>query len=380
MAKILWLSHSSGGNLSPSLGVAHILQERGHEVIFVTRPEATSRVDAEGLSAIALTKAYTRLSDYPDIGPVKSVFCALTSPDVSEELQAVIEAESPDALIVDAMYPAALALVPSCAVPVAVFCHTFLWRHFQRWQGIMGKLADLRAGAGFPSLPAMETMWKAADRLIVTAAEALDDKPLKGWGNVVHVGPSLMNEAHAMPCDLPWAEDDTTPLVLASFTTTELASGGPFEVVLEALSDLPVHVVATTAVDVDLTPPANAHVIRYADHNQILDRASLCVCHGGHGTTMRALAHGVPMVVRPGMPHDQAPNAAFVQSLGAGRAVPGDADAPTIRAAVLEVLEDPSYLSAARQIKEVLDPLNGPEAAATAVEDLIRETIAMDTL
>ena len=31
MARILWLNWSGGGNLPPSLGIARVLTERGHE-------------------------------------------------------------------------------------------------------------------------------------------------------------------------------------------------------------------------------------------------------------------------------------------------------------------------------------------------------------
>jgi hypothetical protein len=34
MARILWLNWSGGGNLPPSLGIARVLTERGHELAF----------------------------------------------------------------------------------------------------------------------------------------------------------------------------------------------------------------------------------------------------------------------------------------------------------------------------------------------------------
>lgn len=48
MTKYLWLSHSSGGNLPPSLGVAATLRKRGHEVVFATKPDTIARVEREG--------------------------------------------------------------------------------------------------------------------------------------------------------------------------------------------------------------------------------------------------------------------------------------------------------------------------------------------
>ena len=38
MARILWLNWSGGGNLPPSLGIARVLTERGHELVVYCRP------------------------------------------------------------------------------------------------------------------------------------------------------------------------------------------------------------------------------------------------------------------------------------------------------------------------------------------------------
>jgi UDP:flavonoid glycosyltransferase YjiC (YdhE family) len=96
---------------------------------------------------------------------------------------------------------------------------------------------------------------------------------------------------------------------------------------LDALADFQVHVVATTAGIVapsELTVPANAIVLDYAAHDPIMRRAALVVTHGGHGTAMRALRHGVPMILIPGLAGDQPFVAAAMQEFGVGLALPGD--------------------------------------------------------
>ena len=371
MTRYLWLSHSGGGNLPPSLGVALKLRDRGHEVVFLVRPEHAGRVEAEGLRAIALEDAYTRLDAYPPMGPITPTACMLTSPDVTAEIERVVAAEAPDTLMIDAMFPAALSVAPSFGLPTALFCHTFLWRQVDAWQGIFDKLYAMRAKAGFEPLPDMRTLWKAQDRMIVTSVAAFDDGPLPGWDHVRHVGPVLGNEARAAAIDPPWAEDDPTPLALLSFTTTELAGADKFQTALDALADLPVHVMATAGGAFDpaeVAAPANAHVVAYADHEPVLKRAALTVTHGGHGTMMRALKHGVPMVVIPGFPHDQVPNAAAIRKWGAGIALPGDADAAAIRAAAQTILGDPAYRAEARARAPTVAALDGARAAADEIE------------
>jgi UDP:flavonoid glycosyltransferase YjiC (YdhE family) len=374
MTKYLWLSHSSGGNLPPSLGVAAALRKRGHEVIFATKPDTVARIEGEGFRGIGFKNAYTQVDKYPDMGPITRIACSLTSPDVADEIKEVVASEQPDAIMVDAMFPAALNVAPSFGVPTSVFCHTFLWRQMDAWQGIMSKLADLRKAAGFAPLPDMQSLWKAQTRMIVTSVAALDDTPLPGWDHVTHVGPVLDNETPAQPIDLPWAADDATPLVLVSYTTTELQDPTKVQTALDGLADLNAHVVVTTskAIDpADLTIPSNAHVVQYADHNAILADADLCVTHGGHGTMMRALKHGVPMVVIPGFPHDQAPNAALVEKLGAGLALPGDADAPTLAPAARKVLGDSSFKSSAEEHAKVIRNLDGASTAASLMDAIV---------
>ena len=64
MTKYLWLSHSSGGNLPPSLGVAHAFRKRGHEVVFATKPDTVARIEGEGFRGIGFKSAYTQVDKY----------------------------------------------------------------------------------------------------------------------------------------------------------------------------------------------------------------------------------------------------------------------------------------------------------------------------
>jgi UDP:flavonoid glycosyltransferase YjiC (YdhE family) len=81
----------------------------------------------------------------------------------------------------------------------------------------------------------------------------------------------------------------------------------------------------------------------------VLGHAALVVTHGGHGTVMKALAAGVPMVV---LHHgrDQADNAARVTARGAGVAVKRTAKPATIARAARRVLNDPTYRAAAHRL------------------------------
>jgi UDP:flavonoid glycosyltransferase YjiC (YdhE family) len=73
MARILWLNWSGGGNLPPSLGIARVLTERGHELAFAGRPEMVPRVKTAGFRAIEITQAYAQVDRYPQGLPLTSL-------------------------------------------------------------------------------------------------------------------------------------------------------------------------------------------------------------------------------------------------------------------------------------------------------------------
>ena len=109
----------------------------------------------------------------------------------------------------------------------------------------------------------------------------------------------------------------------------------------------------------------------------VLPHADAVVCHGGSGTTLGALAAGVPLVVVP-LFADQPENARRVAAVGAGVAVdpdPEHADEPirgsvdpvALRAAIEEVVRDPAYRRTARQIADELRALPPTDTALAAL-------------
>jgi UDP:flavonoid glycosyltransferase YjiC (YdhE family) len=375
MARILWLNWSGGGNLPPSLGIARVLTERGHDVVFAGRPEMVPRVDAAGFRAIEMTRAYEQVDTYPPPSFLTRLACYLTSPATAAEVRTIVASESPDLVLIDAMFPAALAEAAGFGRPTAVMLHTFLFRQLDMWRNMFARLDGMRAQAGFGSLPPVDELWPARDRLIVTSLAEFDASPVPGWEIVRYAGPVLEDEKVAVPATLPWPADDPTPLVLVSFSTGfEQKSVEKLQYALDALARFDVHVVATTGgiVDpADLRVPPNAVALTYAAHDPIMQQAALVVTHGGHGTAMRALKNGVPMVVIPGLAGDQPFVAATMQEWGTGRALPGDAGVEAIAEAALDVLSNPSYRSNARQRAAALAGVDGASNAADEVEALL---------
>jgi len=377
MARVLWLNWSGGGNLPPSLGIARVLSERGHAVSFAGRPEMVPRVERAGFRAIEFTRAYEQAAAYPPNKWLPKAASYLTSPAMAEEIRALVDAERPDLVAIDAMFPAALIEAERFDCPSAVMLHTCVYRMLEPWKKMLGLLADLRAEAGFGPWPSsLDELWMRRDRLVVTTVKALDT-PVGGLAHsekVRHVGPVLEREPHMRPIALPWAQDER-PLVLVSFSTMpEQGSVAKFQKAIDALRELPVYGVVTTGHSIDpgaLKPADNVAVFANADHDQLMQRASLVVTHGGHGTFMRALSYGLPMAIIPGLASDQPVHAASAQAWGAGLALPNDASAEAMRSAVATILADPSYRAAAARLAKELEGLDGASGAANELEQLL---------
>lgn len=88
---------------------------------------------------------------------------------------------------------------------------------------------------------------------------------------------------------------------------------------------------------------------QYIPHSHVLERGQLLISHAGHGSVMKALRHGVPMVLVP-WSRDQFGVAARAESMGAARVIPKEAlSAHAMAEAVERVLSDPSYTSRAAE-------------------------------
>jgi UDP:flavonoid glycosyltransferase YjiC (YdhE family) len=194
------------------------------------------------------------------------------------------------------------------------------------------------------------------------------------WENIFHAGPVLEDERIAVPVEFPWPQTDTRPLVLVSFSTAfEQRNAGKLQRTLDALEPLDVRVVATTAGIVsqeELRVPHNAALFPYAQHDAIMQRASLVIMHGGHGTAMRTLKNGLPAIVLPGLAGDQTPIGRSFEEWGAGIALPGDSESAVIRAAAEKIFADRSYAQTAQRISTLLAGVDGAANAADEVESL----------
>lgn len=188
-----------------------------------------------------------------------------------------------------------------------------------------------------------------------------------------YVGPlGIWEPAMDTPSYLDEAGD---PWVLVSISS-QIQDDVPLaQAALRALADKPVRVVVTLGPDhkpEEITEiPANAHVEQTLSHSAVLQRAQLLVSHAGHGSVMKALWHGRPMVLMP-WGRDQPGVAARALALGVAAVVPrGDNVEPALADAISRTLANSDMQKAAATHSERLRKTDPPELTASLLESLV---------
>jgi UDP:flavonoid glycosyltransferase YjiC (YdhE family) len=172
------------------------------------------------------------------------------------------------------------------------------------------------------------------------------------------------NHHYVGPLDLPpetagvvvpnFLDERGAPWVLVTLSTVPQAGEMALaRAALAALADQPVRVLLTLAPGHprdELGPlPGNARVEGFVPHDLVLERACLIIGHAGHGMVMRALRHGVPMVLVP-WGRDQTAVAVRARTLGVAEIVPrGECSTEQLDLAIGRVLAGPEHAQAARR-------------------------------
>jgi UDP:flavonoid glycosyltransferase YjiC (YdhE family) len=347
--RALVVTWAPGGNLPPMLAVASLLDRSGHKVTVLASGETRDAAERLGLAVIGYGRSRdpdTRVAFEAQAGLIMAgcagAELALDVIDVLDELR-------PDVAVVDCMLPAAIAAARARATPVVSLVH-FLYglaraqmlRAGGGWTTDLHTLAATHRGLGLPPPDDGLSAWEAPELLLVTAPRWLDldcDAP----AHVVHAGPLGVAVG-------PRPGNGGRRLILLTFSTTVMAGQESLiGRVCEGVAGLDVDAVLTLgpAVDGDaVRVPDNVEVMAFADHDRLMDESAAVIGHGGLGTVLRVLAHGVPQLSLP-LGRDQAFNAGRVEQVGAGIGLPSDAPPERIGAALDALLNDPRFTAAA---------------------------------
>ena len=396
-AEFVFTTFEFGGHVTPALATAARLQARGRRVLVVSDEATREEAQGFGLPFQPWRTAPNRPDKAIANEPLRDWECATPAEVISMLLDRLMTgaaaAYAADTLqVLDANPGAAMVsqeLLLGCMVaaeargaPLAL--HTAnVWplptlegvppfgpglappaTEQDRWfQGLIREASRGFYDAGLPDLnaaraarglaPLARTLDQidAAGLILLSAARAYDFAPEAGLpAPFVYAGPQARVPAWAAPWNSPWSEDDARPLVLVSFSTLYQAQEPVIRRVIEALATLPVRGVVTLGPQLDVadfpSPGENVHVVASASHDALMPQLAAIVTHAGHGSAIRPVLNGVPLVCLP-MGRDQPDNAARIVARGAGLRLDPAAPAAEIAAAVMRLVEEPAFRDAA---------------------------------
>lgn len=357
MTRYLLATWSGGGNLPPALAIAAELVRRGDTVRVIGHDDQRTAVEAAGLPFEPYPTGRQWVGSQGS-NPV-AMFRVFHDVAMGADTVASIQRDPVDAVIVDCMLLGVQSEVQAAGVPTIVIAHSFMsfWHRWRR--NPLTRAFSARLGVR------ADRLWDAATSVLVTALPELDSASTES-GGPTWIGPIVPTES----------APSTGEAVLVSLSSVNLpGQRRVLQRAIDAVAELGLPLIVTTGPAIDaagLRLPAGAEVHRYLPHPEAMRRARLVIGHGGHGTTMTAIAHDLPLVMIPLHPMiDQPMVAAAVERAGAGIALRKSASSATIAAAVRRVIDEPGYGAAAARLGADIRTTNSVARASELIEQAL---------
>jgi len=414
---ILLSTWEGGGNVPPTLGAARRLLARGHRVRIMADSVIGPEALAAGADFIPWTRAPNRMDRRPTSDPLRDweaesdihgflllrdrIMCgpALAyARDVLDELarrpaDAIVTCETLLGVFVGSdaaqvplgllctnvslfplpgLPPLGMGLPPAASEIERAQYARFGKELLASLSEGLAPLNEARVALGLQPVKDFTELFLIAQRVLLATSPAFDFAADTLPSGFHYVGPLLREPAWAQGQPEARPDEAELPLVVVSFSTTFQDQLGAVENTVQALADLPVRGVVTLgpALAGSRVPaPANVTVVDFASHDRLMAQASVVVTHAGHGTVIRSLAHGVPLLCLP-MGRDQHDNAIRVTTRGAGLTLGRNAPTSEIGAALSRLLSDSSFRAAAQR-------LAGEIAGGAGTADFVAEVEAL---
>jgi len=381
------------GHAFPMIALGEALAGRGHQVTVQTWRRWREAVERAGMRFAAAPEYQVFPTRERPMKPYQAAVRA------AQETRTLIEDVRPDVVVADILTPAVALAAEAEGVPWATLVpHVFppggdgfppysigarlprttlgraLWRAVERpaAAGLRRGRDELNGARARLGLPALAHVHGGLSRGLCLVGTFPQLEYPRDWPANTHVVGPLLWEPPTLDVELPPGDE---PLVMVAPSTSQDPDHRLLRAAVEGLADLPVRVLATQngrALPASIRVPANARLVDWASYSRIMPRCAVVVCHGGHGTTVRALASGCAVVVAPA-DGDMQENAARVDWAGVGVRVPWRFVTPaTVRLAAERALGEPRLRTAAVQLGGWSRQHNGAQRAAELVEGFAR--------
>jgi UDP:flavonoid glycosyltransferase YjiC (YdhE family) len=381
--RILFTFVGGHGHFAPLVPIARAVVAAGHTVAFGCAPPLAQTVERAGLTAFPIgTGAKSPVERIPlrpldrdrEDRDLRERFARRAARQRVPLTRSLCVEWRPDVLVCDETDFGALVAAECLGLPFATVL-VIAAGSFVRAAVVGEALGELRAEHGLLPDPELEMLRRYLVLSPFPPSFRDPAHPLPSTGHSYHPAPL------ASPDEVPPAWATMRPGAPAVYFTLgtifNMESGDLLERVIAGLRELAINLVVTVGRDIDpaaLGPqPSQVHIERFIPQSSLLPHCDLVVSHGGSGSVIGALAHGLPSVLIP-MGADQPLNAERCVELGVAKLLdPIRATPEDVRAAASTVLGDPSYRRNAARMRDELAALPGTAHAVALLERLARE-------
>ncbi len=378
--RMLFTTNPLMGHLLPMVPLMRAARAAGHEVVVATGPDLAAEVQRHGFDlwtvgpsmAEVMPSLLAAQSDAEPEGPDPLRLDAIhlfAKPGVARarQLMPLAAAWRPDVVVHEL---AELAGWEAAAVSGALDVVHGFGTHVPGLSGLAGLISSYAAAElGTPNRAAAIISSPYIDPC-PAALQPPEESPFR---DVLPLRPEVGTTypGERLPASMSRLPYDRTIYLTLG---TVFSSPDELSAAVAAVSDLEVNVIVTTgpAVDPAVLGPLPAHVAaeRFVPQALILRHCDAVVSHTGSGTMLGALAEGLPQVCLP-IGADQPANAAQIARTGAGVVVePEDRTPESIRAAVVEVLDNPAYAIAALRLQAEIMAMPTAEDVLAEITEL----------
>lgn len=377
------------GHVNPSLPVVQELTARGHRVSYAIPEPFEAAVAATGATPVRYETTWPqtpegRREQWSGDDPVDHFRWFLDEAvHVLPQLSAAFDGDRPDVVLCDiGGYPGRV-LAHRWEAPVLQLSPAYVaWEGYE--QDMAEFLEPLRRTRSYRRYEWSFAAWLAEEGVTLEVDDfvgrpdrclALIPRALQPHAERVDpsryefVGPCV--DLAAVRGDWPAPQEDR-PLLLVSLGSAFTDQPAFFAACAEAFAGLGWQVVIALGDHVDpaalgpVAPEVELH--RWVPQTAVLAHASAFVTHAGMGGAKEGLAAGVPMLAVP-QAADQFANADRLVELGVARRVDtADATPQALRAALMELLEDPQLPGRLAALRAELEAEGGAPRAADLIE------------
>lgn len=416
MAHLGFVTLNVMGHLYPMSTLALHLKKRGHRVTFFTIADVEAFITGAGIECIVfgrndfppgctpgLLKELSRMNGLRGLHFTVKMLCTEVSAQLSELPEAMTNAGI-DALVIDQFFIGGSTVADHLRLPYVHVANALLanadeslppvafgWGNengfFARtrnrlalelmrkvFQPVRNQLNAQRRQWGLPLYTEFFNERFAAKPQICQQPPGFEFPERTLPPKFHFVGP-LHNHDSRPDIPFPWHQLDGRPLIYASMGTLQNGLDWVFRHIAEGCAGLDAQLVLSLGGNMDPAQfsglPGNPVIVKFAPQLDVLKRAALCITHAGLNTTLESLTQGVPMVAIP-ITNDQPAVAARIAWTNTGQVVPLKKLKPAaLRAAVLAVMNTPSYRENAQRLQAEIASLNSLERASEIIESVL---------